>query len=200
MSVKHALLGILARSPGHGYELKRAFEEKLGEFWPLNFGQIYTTLDRLEADGLVAHDPVAQHDKPDKKVYHITEAGIAEFNQWRTDEFKVEPRVLRDELFLRLAFMDADEIDAVLVTMQRQQNVYLSQMMQLTDRKYQIEQQAKKALQKTTISSERREIEHNKMIQMALIDAALFHAEADIRWLRQCEARLKDINNGQEHS
>jgi DNA-binding PadR family transcriptional regulator len=193
MSVKHALLGILARAPGHGYELKRAFEEKLGDFWPLNFGQIYTTLDRLEQEGLVMHDPVAQSDKPDKKVYRITEAGLGEFRLWRTAELKIELRVLRDELFLRIVFMEADEIDAVLGMMQRQQNAYLSQMMQLTNRKYEIEQHARRQTQAATTPAERREAERDRLIQTVLIDAALFHAEADIRWLRQCEARLKEL-------
>ncbi|MGH7856156.1 MAG: PadR family transcriptional regulator, partial [Candidatus Binatia bacterium] len=53
MSVKYALLGILAEKERHGYDLKEAFEERVGEFWALNFGQIYSTLDRLEADGMV---------------------------------------------------------------------------------------------------------------------------------------------------
>src|SRR5438552_8297942 len=106
MSVRHALLGILAQSPRHGYDLKRTFDDKLGDFWSLNFGQIYTTLDRLQAEGLITYDPVPQDDKPDKKVYSITAAGRTEFDQWRTSSLKAEPRVLRDELFLRLLFME----------------------------------------------------------------------------------------------
>ena len=53
MSVKHAFLGILSEKPRHGYDLKQAFEAKLGDFWSLNFGQVYTTLERLRKDGLV---------------------------------------------------------------------------------------------------------------------------------------------------
>ena len=97
MSVKHALLGILSRQPRHGYELKREFDDALGDFWSLNFGQIYTTLERLQADGLVEHQEVSQHDKPDKKVYRITDQGLAEFYDWKTRAIKPEPRSLRDE-------------------------------------------------------------------------------------------------------
>jgi len=114
MSVKHALLGILAQAPRHGYDLKRAFDDKLGDFWNLNVGQIYTTLSRLEADELIQHDAVEQDDKPDKKVYRLTPAGHAEFADWRTRALKPEPRNLRDELFVRILFMEADDTDAVL--------------------------------------------------------------------------------------
>ena len=75
MSVKHAFLGILAEKPRHGYDLKQAFDAKLGDFWSLNFGQVYTTLERLRKDGFVDYEEHEQADKPDKKIYRITQAG-----------------------------------------------------------------------------------------------------------------------------
>jgi DNA-binding PadR family transcriptional regulator len=196
MSVKHALLGILAQSPRHGYDLKRVFDDKLGDFWTLNFGQIYTTLDRLHAEGFVEYDTDGQDekgDKPDRKVYRITDAGRTEFNEWRTSALKAEPRVLRDELFLRVLFMDDDEIESVLGLIRNHQSVYLSQMMHLTNRKFEIDQSTKKALQKNTESVDRKKIEREYVIKNMLIDAAIFHAEADIRWLRHCESRLTEL-------
>jgi len=71
MSVKFAMLGILAEKDLHGYELKSSFDEKVGEFWSLNYGQIYSTLDRLEKDNLVTHDLQTQDRRPDKKIYSI---------------------------------------------------------------------------------------------------------------------------------
>ena len=56
MSVKHALLGLLSERPKYGHQLRQEFEEKTGDVWPLNVGQVYTTLQRLERDGLVESD------------------------------------------------------------------------------------------------------------------------------------------------
>jgi DNA-binding PadR family transcriptional regulator len=192
MAVKYALLGLLADAPMHGYDLKRAFDDKLGDIWTLNVGQIYTTLERLKAEGFVDYDEVAQSDKPDKKVYRITDAGRDEFQDWRLRPIKAEPRTLRDELFVKIIFMDMREVDAVLALIQTQQSVYMTQMMQLTDRKYQIEQKARRALQKAATNDERQSIERERVINSLLLDVALLHAEADIRWLRQCEAKIKE--------
>lgn len=194
MSIKYALLGILNESPKHGYDLKRAFDEKLGEFWNLNYGQIYTTLEKLETAGLVEFDPIAQVDKPDKKVYRITEAGVEELNVWRSQPLKSEPRVLRDELFLKIMFMDVRQPEMVLAEVRAHQSAYLAYMMQLTNRKFHLEQAARRAAQATADPAERERIEHDRLISTVLIDAALFHAEADIRWLKHCEAKIVEGN------
>jgi DNA-binding PadR family transcriptional regulator len=196
MSVKHAILGILAEGPMHGYDLKRSFDERLGDFWSLNVGQIYTTLERLLSEGLVVYDAVEQADKPDKKVYRITDSGRDELRDWRTRPIKAEPRALRDELFVKLLFIEETEIDLVLGLIQAQQSVYMAQMMQLTNRKFEIEQQTRHSLKAVQNQQERRQIERQRFIRTLLLDVALMHAEADIRWLRQCETRLKDLAQG----
>ena len=74
--MRFPLLALLANGPAHGYELKQAMEQQFGLVLPpLNAGQIYTTLSRLERDGLVDDDPVAQNGRPNKRVYQLTEAG-----------------------------------------------------------------------------------------------------------------------------
>ncbi len=193
MSIKHALLGILVRQPGHGYELKQTFEEKVGEFWTLNYGQVYTTLERLHKDGLVEWEDVEQTDKPDKKMYRITEAGRAVFDEWRHQPVKAEPRALRDELFLKLLFMDRDQAGAVLRMIQTQQSVYMAHMMQLTNRKMVLEDAAQQDIDAAHSGTEIERIEEETVIGTLLIDVAIYHAEADIRWLNHCEAKLKDL-------
>ncbi|MCL4254041.1 MAG: PadR family transcriptional regulator [Anaerolineae bacterium] len=193
MSVKHALLGILNEAPKHGYDLKRAFDDKLGDLWSLNVGQIYTTLERLHNEGLVEYDTIEQSDKPDKKVYRITPNGQEAFETWRMSPMKPEPRSLRDELFVKIAFMDSSDAEAILMHIQTQHSAYMAQMMGLTNRKFQIEQEAKLALQKATTPEDKHRVEREKVIKMALLDVAIFHAEADIRWLRQCEVRIKEL-------
>src|SRR5947208_15504267 len=80
--LKFALLGLLAKESRHGYDLKRAFERLLGGTWPINIGQIYTTLTRLERDGLVTAETVTQTSVPDRKVYSLTPAGHDALAEW----------------------------------------------------------------------------------------------------------------------
>lgn len=102
MSVRNALLGLLANGPLHGYELKASFETRLLPESPLNYGQVYASLDRLERDGLVEHEVVVQEEKPDKKVFRITPRGREELDRWL--DAPSPPSVeVRNETFLKLA-------------------------------------------------------------------------------------------------
>jgi DNA-binding PadR family transcriptional regulator len=193
MSVKHAILGILAQSPRHGYELKTEFEERLGDLWKLNIGQIYSTLERLQAEELVEPEGETPSAKTEKRVYRITEAGIAEFEAWRNRPLKLEPRSLRDELFVKLAFMEDEDAESVFILFQSQHSIYMSQLMHLTNRKVQIEQEAKFGLQKAKDSQERKAIERQRTLKLMLLDVAIFHTEADLRWLQHSEKRLKEL-------
>lgn len=194
MSVKHALLGLLTENPKHGYDLKRDFDERLGEIWNLNYGQIYTTLERLMRDGLVElFDEVSQEDKPDKKIYRITSSGRDELQDWLVKPLKHEPRTLRDELFLKLLFIDLTDPEMLLQQIREQHSVYMAHMMQLTNRKYQIDVTARRALDTADNEAERQVVERNRLISLVVLDAALFHTEADIRWLKHSEARLREL-------
>src|SRR6266849_4290135 len=101
MSIKHAILGLLADGPLHGYELKTAYEEDLVPATQLNYGQVYTTLERLGRDGLVAHEVVSQTERPDKKVYALTEGGRKELKEWLSTPSTLDLD-LRNETFLKL--------------------------------------------------------------------------------------------------
>jgi len=174
MSVKFAMLGILAEKDLHGYELKSSFDEKVGEFWSLNYGQIYSTLDRLEKDDLVTHDLRTQERRPDKKIYSITGKGRTELEDWlSTPVHKV--RALRDEFFIKLVFMDRKDPGPILELIEKQKALYLKQMNKLTTRKVSL----KKSEQGDSLTAE------------LLMDAGLFHAEADIKWLTLCASKIK---------
>ena len=175
MSIKYALLGILAEKDRHGYELKSRFDEMVGEFWSLNFGQIYSTLDRLEKDGLVGHDREIQDRRPDRKIFTITPTGREDLATWlATPVSKV--RALRDEFFIKLVFQDKSDPAAILALIERQKVLYLKQMNQHTRRKL--------ALKKAGGDLE-------DLTAELLLDAGLFHAEADIKWLSLCEAKIR---------
>ena len=82
MSLDHAILGFLNYHPYTGYDLKKIFDSSVQHFWPADQSQIYRTLNRLTKQGFAEMEKVAQEDRPDRKVYHITEAGRAELILW----------------------------------------------------------------------------------------------------------------------
>ena len=98
MSVRHALLALLSEGPKYGLQLRQEFEARTGEVWPLNVGQVYTTLQRLERDGLVESDDSNEEEGP-QKGFHITEEGAAELTDWlRTPpDFSSPPRRAGDQ-------------------------------------------------------------------------------------------------------
>jgi DNA-binding PadR family transcriptional regulator len=102
MPIQHAVLALLVDGPGHGYELKGAFEAAVGPQWgPLNIGHLYQVLDRLARDGLVTSSRVTQQIKPDRVVYQITPAGRSELAGWLDGP---SPRTagFRDDFFLKV--------------------------------------------------------------------------------------------------
>jgi DNA-binding PadR family transcriptional regulator len=175
MSIKYALLGILAEKDLHGYELKSSFDEKIGDFWSLNYGQIYSTLDRLEKEELVTYDRQAQERRPDRKIFSITPQGRRELEEWLSRPVS-RVRALRDEFFIKLVFMDKSNPSPILELIEKQKTLYLKHMNRLTQRKVALKKEGRGLDALTT---------------ELLMDAGLFHAEADIKWLTLCESKIK---------
>src|SRR5688572_27390541 len=110
MSVRHALLALLSEGPKYGLQLRQEFEAKTGEVWPLNVGQVYTTLQRLERDGLVESDDMAEVEGP-QKTFQLTTDGAEELQDWlRTPPDDSAPP--RDELVIKvLVALTLPEVD-----------------------------------------------------------------------------------------
>jgi DNA-binding PadR family transcriptional regulator len=161
----------------HGYELKSKFDRATGGFWQLNFGQIYSTLDRLEREGLIerAVDPVPA-DSEQRKVFRITVKGRARLDDWVLHPV-AHPRALRDDLFVRLLFCDRSSPEPVLRMIARHRDTYELEMRKLSKRKAQLEKMR---------------AGDDGFVTDVLIDAAIFHAEAELRWLTHVEQRLAE--------
>jgi DNA-binding PadR family transcriptional regulator len=167
MSVPHALLALLSEGPKYGLRLQNEFESRTGEVWPLNVGQVYTTLQRLERDGLVETDDEGERSQ---KRYRITSAGAQELSDWlRTPPGLVPPP--RDELVIK-----------VLVALQIP-GIDVHEILQ-AHRRHAVE-----VMQRyTRIKAHAAESD----ISLALVaDAELFRLEAIVRWLDAADVRLK---------
>ena len=170
MSVRHSLLALLSEGPTHGYGLKTEFEAATGEVWPLNVGQVYTTLGRLERDGLVT----AETDAEGQKVYEITGAGRDELRRWF--ETPVPREVIpRQELAIKLVFALRSGRADVTAVVQRQRAATVRALQDITRLKAEAESRG-------------------DLAWLLMLDALVFQGEAEARWLDMCEARLAREN------
>lgn len=170
MSIKHALLGLLAQAPRHGYELKNAFEEQVGTLWHLNIGQVYNTLRILERGSLVVlHSQEQEGRGPARKVYAITEAGQQELARWIAEPVR-QPRRLKDEFYVKLVFTRLNRGD-VSALIWRQRQAYLQVLHQINALRAKVNPEA-------------------DAFEALLLEGGAFHLEADLKWLDRCEDLL----------
>src|SRR3954462_7147438 len=166
MSVKLGLLALLDEQPMYGYQLHSTFKERTGDTWPLNIGQIYTTIARLERDGLV---DAAGDDGDGHQIYALTEDGRAELGRWFATPVARSDRP-RDELAIKLAVaLTVSDID-VREVLQTQRTATLRDLQELT--------------------AQKRELVDGDIAYLIALDSFIFQADAEARWLDSCEERL----------
>jgi DNA-binding PadR family transcriptional regulator len=174
MSVRHAILGLLAQRPRHGYELRAAFSAVVGgdENWDVKPAQIYTTLNRLEEAGLVQQQSVEQSGGPEKRIYAVTDSGRESLQEWFAHG--VVPEHQRDEVFVKLmtALVSGAADLGQLIRIQRSV----------------LYQELHAATSLRDGYNPRTEI-----AQILLLDKSIMHIEADLRWLDITEMRLDEV-------
>lgn len=177
MSVRQAMLALLGGEPMYGYQLRLEFEQRTGSAWPLNVGQVYTTLARLERDGLVEG---AGDDGEGHVVYAVTDAGRDEVATWFTSPVeRTQPP--RDELAIKLAMAVTVPGVDVGALIQQQRRATMTALQDYTRLKRTT----------TTAPSDARTDHPNDFAWSLVLDSMVFNAEAEIRWLDHCESRLR---------
>jgi DNA-binding PadR family transcriptional regulator len=167
MSIRYGLLALLRRGPMYGYQLRVAFEETTGGTWPLNIGQVYTTLARLERDGLAVALPESE---TGQRPYSITDAGRADLDAWFTTPVQRGERP-RDELAIKLALaLTTAGVDVPRV-IQAQRSATMRALQEYTRLK-------------------NRTATPTDLSWLLVLDAMIFQAEAEVRWLDHCETTV----------
>jgi DNA-binding PadR family transcriptional regulator len=170
MSIRHSLLALLQDQPRYGYQ----FEDRTGSTWPLNIGQVYTTLDRLERDGLVSNDG---GDGEGHVVYSITAAGKAEVQGWfATPVERTNPP--RNELAIKLALAVTLPGVDVAAIIQAQRVASMRALQDYTKSR------------RDTAASNR----PGDTAWLLVLDSLIFQTEAEVRWLDLCEARMVQLS------
>lgn len=180
MSVRLSLLAILDQGPCYGYQLRSEFDRRTGSTWPLNVGQIYNTLDRLERDGLVVKADPAELGLADSGqtdtgqiYYSITPAGRAEVAGWLGSPVE-RSAATRDELAIKLAIAVTLPGVDIAEVIQVQRTATLKMLQELT--------RTKNASGDPESSED--------LAWLLVVDSMIFQAEAEVRWLDHSEARL----------
>jgi DNA-binding PadR family transcriptional regulator len=175
MSVKHSLLALLYQQPMHGYELGKQLNLAISVDWNVKPGQIASTLTRLNEAGLVDYEIVETSDAPDRKVYAITDAGIEELRTWYLTPEVREYR-LGDTFYIKLVLSLIDgPVTSEQVLMVQRRELY-QQLHEVTEL--------------------RRKVDPTTQLPWALLlDSAIMHLEADLRWIEMCEGRLPDLKH-----
>src|ERR1700679_3184001 len=168
MSVRHSLLALLSEGPKYGFQRRQEFEASTGDVWPLHVGQVYTTLDRLEREGLASSDGADADER--QRNFRITEQGEAELAQWlHTPPDLAQPP--RDELVIK-----------VLVA-SRLRGVNVFDVIQV-HRRYVVQ-----LMQQWTRLKE--DEAHFDLAFALAVDAELFRLDAVVRWLDAADGRLR---------
>ncbi|GAA1449248.1 PadR family transcriptional regulator [Nocardiopsis tropica] len=168
MTLGQTFLGLLETRSQHGYDLKRAYDERFAGQRPLAYGQVYATLSRLLKHGLVEVEAVEAGAGPERKRYTVTDSGVTDVEQWLATPENPEP-YLQSTLYTKvvLALLTGRSADGIL-DVQRAEHLRL--MRELTRRKT-----------------------AGDLSDQLICDHALFHLEADLRWLELTAARLNDL-------
>ena len=174
MSVRHVMLALLDHTPAYGYQLHGLMESTLGDPWAINIGQIYSTLSRLEREGLVRRRRKAEAETGDRTVYEITGEGKTELAQWLREPLSREYR-LRDTIYAKLVLSNLSGSVSPEEVLQAQRRQLLSEMHELTRMRSDADPQS-------------------ELLWILLLESAIMHLEADLRWLDMCEARLEDLD------
>ncbi|WP_426571747.1 helix-turn-helix transcriptional regulator [Aquihabitans sp. McL0605] len=167
MAVREGLLALLVEQPRHGYDLRSRFEAKTADLWRINSGQVYTTLDRLERDGLVDATDDPDDDSGRRRLYRVTDAGRQELRQWLdAASWSAEPH--RDELLMKVLLV-ADRPAEALAIVTDHRRALLAQLQ--------------------SVRRQQRRLPDDLRSQLAA-DAVVARLESDLHWLDRCEQRL----------
>jgi len=161
LSLKYEVLELLKGEPLHGYEVKNSFEAMLGGTWDVNIGQIYTTLQRLERDGLVR--PVGSRGDRGKLLYELSPEGHKALDQWLAQP-DFGPQQLHEDIYVKLLLATRIANGDLQGMLARQKRAYLQRLRDLN----RLEERARR----------------DGRIDLArLVRGALLHTEADLKWM-----------------
>ena len=186
MSVKYAVLGLLAQRRGYGYDLVQRFEEQVGGAWQLNAGAIYVALDKLEQEGLVRPIVAGNGDAPvtrrrtvrgaPRVTYEATPQGLERFEDWMATGSSMSP--LREEMHLKLALSQPHNLPRLIALTYEQEEACLERL----------EQHLGGAAFDELLTSS---LPWSAVASVMVRDAEIAHLQATVEWLRRIREAMR---------
>lgn len=178
MSLDHAILGFVNERPRSGYDLKKAFDATVAHIWPANQSQIYRTLGRLEAEGLVKVRVIPQKRKPNRNVYHITERGLEELRRWLATPLPLSD--VREAFLVQLFFADAITLEQIVALLESRASAHRERLEMY--RRFHRE-----------LAKDPPKGEWDKTLIPLIVDAGISQQEAWLEWIDQALKRVKKL-------
>lgn len=167
-NLRYAILGLIAsRDEGvHGYQLRHEVEALSDDFWQINYGRLYRVLDVLDKSGDLSAMTEPQENRPNRKVYRITERGRKTLDDWLLQPVYDGAKPLRDELALKLLFLERSNLDAMNELIKQQRSIYITRLARIARRRRRLEK-----------------IGLDGTVTEWIMDGAEMRVKADLAWL-----------------
>ncbi|SDL20994.1 transcriptional regulator, PadR family [Glycomyces sambucus] len=181
MSLKHAVLGMLAIQPMSGYTLKKAIDESVGHFWTADQSQVYRTLAGLVDDGLASRRTVVQDERPNLHLHSITDEGLAELDRWLASPLRTPPA--REPFLARLFFADRMAPEAI-------RDLFRNRRREVGE--------ALAALEAVTVPEHAEDT--GTLLRLATLDYGIAQARTELAWLDATEQRIGKKRIHEKHT
>jgi len=174
-NLSFTVLGLVARRVEglHGYGLKTEFDALINDFWQVNYGSVYRCLDVLERAGDLSGMEQLQKDRPNRRVYRITEQGKQTLDDWLLQPVSDSPRPMRDELSLKLLFLTDHSADTVRRMIRDQREIYLTRLAKISKQKNKLQRHG-----------------FDARVTGLMVDGAQARVRADLAWIERVERTL----------
>lgn len=183
MSLKQALLGFLNYAPMTGYELKQNFDQSVHHLWNASLSQIYPTLSQMEKEGLLTMEVEYQEDRPNRKVYHITEAGRKELQRWLREPMTLPPT--RQAFLIQIFFGGSLTKEEVLTQLRRHLALHQEQLAAYQGPVREVLQQKVEATG----------LEREGLFWGLTLEAGIKYEEGWIAWCEKAIERIETMDN-----
>ncbi|PKO22944.1 MAG: PadR family transcriptional regulator [Chloroflexi bacterium HGW-Chloroflexi-1] len=181
MSLEHALLGFLSYSPMTGYELKQHFDQSIYHFWNANLSQIYPALSRMKEEGLLTMEVEHQEDRPNRKVYTITDAGREALQRWLVTP--LPPGQVREAWLIQIFFAHFQSNDEIVSLLEARMDAMRARLAVCrTEIQAAIDQNAAQS-----------GVERASQLWQITLDYGIAHYETQLAWLEQTLARVRKL-------
>ena len=179
MSLEHAILGFVNEKPRSGYDLKKAFDSSVAHFWPANQSQIYRTLDRLTRAGMLEVQVIQQDGKPNRKVYHITESGLMELQDWLATPLPLT--ALRETFFIQFYWANVISHDELVRLLEDKTLKHEARLKLYVETLKRFEETPPDGV-------------WDKVLQPMIVEAGIAQEEAWLSWIEKALERVRELS------